>query len=955
MANKSSVDFHYIEQKWQKKWQNKKVFEPKVDENKEKYFIIFAYPGISGYLHVGHMRGYSITDVVARYHRMLGKNVFFPVGTHASGNIAISFANKIKNRDEKWINYLVDNGCPKDIVSNLTTPEKIIEFFNKEYVDSWKAYGFSSSWSAFTCTSFDDYHKFIEWQFKKFMDLGLLIQKPYFTTTCINCGPVAVDLSETDISKGGNAEVVEYFTIKFKLENNVLPAATLRPETLFGVVNMWINPEINYVRASVGSEIYIISKQAAEKLKYQEESVEIIEQVSGKELIGKYCENPLTKNKVIILPALFVDPNVGTGVVMSVPAHAPYDYIALKDIQNNNNLLDKFNLPKEEIKNIKQISLIKTQEFGEFPAEEICKKIGIDTQNEIEKLEQATTEIYLKEFSKGVLKEICGKYAGLKISEVKENLGADLLNQNLAGKIRDLSEEVICRCGGKVVIKKIPDQWFIKYSDKSITEKAKKQVDNMQIIPESFKKNFPRILTWFEDRACTRLNNWIGTKLPFDKKWIIEPIADSTIYPAYYIVSQYFNNKKISVDDLTEEFFDYVFLGKGKPKNEIWKEIHREFDYWYPLNMNIAGKEHKTVHFPVFLKSHIAIFPEKYWPVGIGANGWVTGKGKFKLSKSKGGAEPIKDIAKKYSVDGMRLYYLNTAELFSDIEWDQDIIIKYKKKLESIINLINELSIKKDEEEMINELSIKKDEEKEAIDKWILSKLNASCKVVESEFNKFNIKKASDEIFFNIHNLIKWYLSRGGKDKQTLEKVSNIWLRLMAPFTPHICEELWEQIGNKDFISLASYPQFDKSLEDKHTEASEENIINLHETLRELILLVEKGSRKKAKKIHLYLAPEWKYELFKDASSGKQIGELLRAQKYAEHKFEIENMASKLRAIPGVLLSRNKEFAVLEDAKMFFEKEFGVIFEIQKETTFDHQNTAKFSLPGKPAVFVEVE
>ena len=256
---------------------------------------------------------------------------------------------------------------------------------------------------------------------------------------------------------------------------------------------------------------------------------------------------------------------------------------------------------------------------------------------------------------------------------------------------------------------------------------------------------------------------------------------------------------------------------------------------------------------------------------------------------------------------------------------------------------------------MINELSIKKDEEKEAIDKWILSKLNASCKVVESEFNKFNIKKASDEIFFNIHNLIKWYLSRGGKDKQTLEKVSNIWLRLMAPFTPHICEELWEQIGNKDFISLASYPQFDKSLEDKHTEASEENIINLHETLRELILLVEKGSRKKAKKIHLYLAPEWKYELFKDASSGKQIGELLRAQKYAEHKFEIENMASKLRAIPGVLLSRNKEFAVLEDAKMFFEKEFGVIFEIQKETTFDPQNTAKFSLPGKPAVFVEVE
>ena len=106
---KMGIDWHKIQDKWQKVWQEKKLGKAKVEKNKEKFMMIFAYPGISGYLHVGHMRGFSYTDAICRFERLKGKEVLFPVGTHASGNQALGFANKVKNKDEKWLSYLKKN------------------------------------------------------------------------------------------------------------------------------------------------------------------------------------------------------------------------------------------------------------------------------------------------------------------------------------------------------------------------------------------------------------------------------------------------------------------------------------------------------------------------------------------------------------------------------------------------------------------------------------------------------------------------------------------------------------------------------------------------------------------------------------------------------------------------------------------------------------------------------
>src|SRR3990167_6182620 len=126
-----NVDWNKLQQKWQTQWQKAELGKASVNKDKDKFFMIFAYPGISGFLHVGHMRGFSYTDAICRYERLKGKEVLFPVGTHASGNQAIAFANKVKNKDAQWLEYLEHNGCPKNKINELADPKNVIAYFNK--------------------------------------------------------------------------------------------------------------------------------------------------------------------------------------------------------------------------------------------------------------------------------------------------------------------------------------------------------------------------------------------------------------------------------------------------------------------------------------------------------------------------------------------------------------------------------------------------------------------------------------------------------------------------------------------------------------------------------------------------------------------------------------------------------------------------------------------------------
>lgn len=936
------MNYAEIEKKWQSRWEATGVFNAEPNDRK-KFFIIFAYPGISGFLHVGHMRGFTYADVIARYKRMNNFNVLFPAGFHASGLPSITLAKRIERGDEETINMLTRAGLSEKEINELKNPLNVVKYFSSIYIENyWKRFGFSIDYRRAMSTISPGYKKFISWQFKKLNEKKLLIQKPHFAPFCPNCGPVAVDASETDISKGGNAEVLDFTLLFFKVDDMILPASTLRPETVFGVTNMWLNPDVEYVKIKYNNNIWIVSREASVKLGYQK-NIEVVGSIKGSELIGKKCVVPVVNKEVLILPSDFVDPDIATGVVMSVPAHAPYDYIALEDIKKKD--LSSYNISKEELESIKPVSLIKTE--NDFPAIEVCKKMEIKTLDDREKLEEATNIVYKKEFHSGVLKENCGKYAGLKVSETKEKLQNEFIKKGVADVMFEFSEPVVCRCGEKVVIKIIPEQWFIKYSDTKLTEESKRHAEKMMIKPKEYQNGIMNVLDWFGDRACVRQGNWLGTDFPFEKEWIIEPISDSTLYPMYYIISKYVNTGELKIEDMNEDFFDYVFLGKNGNVQEIAEKIRNEFDYWYPLNINLGGKEHKTVHFPVFLMNHVAVLPEKHWPKGIVAHYWVTQKS-GKISKSKGGAEPIPDAAEKYSVDGMRLYYSHIGSSNVDIEWSSDAVMNYKSRMEKIWVLINHL------------LEFQK-ENHSSVDSWLLSRINRKIEKITGAFENYDLRDAANEVFFGIHADVKWYLKRGGSNKKIITEIINKWIRLMCPFTPHTSEEIWEKIGGKGFVSSAEYPLFEKEKIDDVAENSEEFLKNTIDDISEILNVV----KIKPNKIVLYTSPGWKRKMFKTAVGlGKNLEmkdlmkEAMKDEDIKMHSKEAPKYAQRLvqeMKKTGFEKQLLDEKNLLINAKNFIEKEFNSKIEVYSadEKCYDPKGRAKNSEVFRPAIYVE--
>ncbi len=959
-----------FESKWQAKWSDANAFHSDYAPGQEKFFIIFAYPGISGYLHVGHMRGFTYADVLARYHRMQGRSVLFPAGFHASGLPATSLAKRVARQDEKTMTYLRKNGCPEDVLAKLGDTDQVIKYFSGVYVeDYWKKFGFTIDYQRAMTTISPGYQKFIQWQFHKLEERNLLVHKPHVAPFCPNCGPIAVDASMTDVSKGGNAQILEFTALKFKDdEGNIWPAATLRPETVFGVTNMWLNPNVKYQKIKIGDETWIVSPEAAQKLSFQRDNVEMLEQIQGTDLIGGELTVPVTEKKVLILPGDFVDPAVATGVVMSVPTHAPFDWAALLDAQKvAEDLQSQYGIDPEAVRSIEVITLIHTSKSkSDNPARDICDRLGVKSQTDHDLLEQATQEIYKDEFHSGVLNDACGEYAGTRVSQVKDTLREDFIYKGVATPFHEFSEQVVCRCDTPVVIKKVPKQWFIKYSDEDLTWKTKDHAEMMNIVPKEYYNEMPNVLDWFSDRACIRQGSWLGTEFPFEENWIIEPISDSTLYPTYYIPSKYVNKGKLDPSEMDNRFFDYIFLGMGNPtewgvgddKVELYNQIKADFDYWYPLDINLGGKEHKTVHFPVFLMNHCAILPGNKWPRGIFVNWWVTMTGGEKIAKSKGGAEPIPEAIEKYGVDAMRLYYCHVGSAHLDIEWEQKIVLHYRSRLRKIWDMVHDA--------LENEADVENE-----IDQWLISKFNEHRTKVLKFLSEMDIRNAANEVYFNIYHTFSWYNKRGGQNTKILKKMYAEWIKTMAPITPHVAEELWERIGGEGLVSTTEIPAAGEV--DKKVLVQEGYVVDLLDDIRNIMGLL----KDKPSKAILYTTPQWKVDVLNEVLSIKRddpeakkfdMGAVIKKfmgtpgmEPYREDipKF-VGTLTKMFASITPVELEQKSiqfdEFDYIASAKEFLEKELECPVEVYRadgEDIPDPQGKSKQAQPLRPAILVQ--
>ncbi|MEM2192520.1 MAG: leucine--tRNA ligase, partial [Candidatus Hadarchaeales archaeon] len=553
------VNWRDIEEKWQTAWRDAKIFEANPD-NRPKLYLTVAYPYVSGPMHIGHARTYTVPDVIARYKRMRGFNVLFPMAYHFTGTPIVGAARRVAKGDQSFIRLLTEfYKIPGDIIDDFKNPYFFATYFAREDPSSYRRgmeeLGLSIDWRREFTTVDPHYKKFITWQYHKLWNAGLIVKGKHPVKWCSSCGNPVTD---HDLLEGEGAEILEFTLLKYKMDDYVFPAATLRPETVFGVTNIWLNPSAKYVVAEVDGEKWIVSEEAVGKLKEQGYRIGKTEPFSID--FTKKVEVPLTHAKVPILPAKFVDPGNATGVVGSVPAHAPYDYIALLELQKNPKSLETFGLSEEDILKLKPISLIQVEGYGEFPAIDAVERLKIRSQTD-RKLEEATAEVYKAEFAKGRMREWVPGYGGLPVSEAKIRVKENMIKNGEAAVMYEFSAmPVTCRCGAKVVVKVVEDQWFIDYGNEEWKEKVREWLPKMQLIPPESRTQFEHVLEWLHEWPCTRKIG-MGTPAPWNPEWIIESLSDSTIYMAYYTIAHLI--KTIPPEKLTDEIFDYIFYGRG--------------------------------------------------------------------------------------------------------------------------------------------------------------------------------------------------------------------------------------------------------------------------------------------------------------------------------------------------------------------------------------------------------
>ena len=545
--------------------------------------------------------------------------------------------------------------------------------------------------------------------------------------------------------------------------------------------------------------------------------------------------------------------------------------------------------------------MIKTKVFGEHPAIEVCEKMGVKSQKGGKKLDEATNLVYKKEFHLGVLKENCGEYSGLKVSECKEKLSKEFIEKNIADSMWETTGVVFCRCNTLNYVKILENQWFLKFSDEKWKQKVKECMKKMKFYPEEARTQFENTVDWLKDKACTRKTG-LGTPLPWDKEWIVETLSDSTIYMAYYTISKIIKEKNISAEKLTDEVFDYIFLAKGGleelgekvglDKNVI-KNMREEFEYFYPVDLRNSGKDLVQNHLTFYIFHHTAIWDDpKYWPKIIGVNGFVNVLG-TKMSKSIGNIIPVRDLVKSCGTDLVRINIVASNENLKDADWRDESLSGYNSRIQSLKGLVTDLDEAKREDE-------------KNIDSYLKSKVQIHIKNTTENYEEMKFRSGVQSALFDLTNDLKWYVERVGGikncNKKILRGALNIVTKLLAPILPHICEEFWEKLGNKKFVSLEKWPVYQEKLIKKDVVELENIIKKSLEDLNQVIKLA--GKKKKA---YLYVATDKEFDYFNeslDFVKKKFNFKAIKLFKASDPKrYDPQNKASKAKyGKPGIYL-----------------------------------------------------
>jgi len=918
-----------IEKKWQKRWENAGIFKVEIDPGKEKFYCLEMYPYPSATLHMGHLRNYSIGDCFARFKRMQGFNVLYPMGYDSFGLPAENAAIQHGIDPEVWTDTNI---------ANIQGQQKRL--------------GLSYDWTRKLYSHDENYYKWNQWIFLKIYEKGQAYRNEAYVNWCASCNTVLANeqvvngkcwrcsttvtqkfltqwffkirdyaeellnkLNEIDWPERvkvmqrnwiGRSEGTE---IEFEIVDSEekIRIFTTRPDTLYGCTFMVFAPEHPLIEKWVrGTEYEPPWRHFYEGVLAEEKFERTSEIIEKKGLFtGKYAINPINQEKIPVYVGNFVVYEYGAGAVMAVPAHDQRDF----------EFAQKYNIP---------IQVVIQPPYYELNAETMTQAYEEDGYLvNSEEFNQLENRIAMKEISK-------------KLQE--QGKGNEVINY----KLRDwlISRQrywgtpipmIYCeRCGVVPVpyedlpVKLPKDIQFtgsgnpLETSEEFVNCKcpqcggdARRETDTMDTFVDS---------SWYFFRFCDPKNT--------------EALFDPELIDYFMPVNQYIGGIEHAIMHLLyARFFTKILRDLGLYKyDEPFLKL---------LTQGMVNKEHpfcavcnKFLHFGEFEEAKCLTCGNLYEMKSA------------KMSKSLGNVVDPNVLIDKYGADTSRLFILFWANPEKEMEWsDKGVDFTW-----NFINKIFRLLLEKPTEFRTNET---------LDDKFILYHLHKTIRDVTQSIETLQLRDASNNIIQFI-DIIRKYLSQPVRQdifKELIEKTT----LLLTPFTPHLCEEIWERLNHQDFISLEKWPLYNEQYITPKIEYEWNLLQDLIESINNILKVIQ---LEKIQQIKLIVAQNWKFSLFQiiseEFNKGTPRPEIMKKvmrtdlRKYGkEINLILENIYKSAKILPAILLNQDEELEFYEAIKETIENKFSAYVQIMKEEDASSDKKAGRAIPGKPGITIE--
>ncbi|KAL8735258.1 MAG: hypothetical protein Q9181_002890 [Wetmoreana brouardii] len=608
-------------------------------------------------------------------------------------------------------------GIPREEIHRFADANYWLTYFPPLCKRDMNNFGARIDWRrSFVTTDANPYYDaFVRWQMNRLKELDKIQYGSRYTIYSPKDGQPCMDHDRTE---GEGVAPQEYTALKLKvlewapevskiLQGKVPDSAkiyfvpaTLRPETMYGQTCCFVGPKIKYGVFKVSkNEYYVITKRAAWNMAFQgtffrnsefpRDASELtpVAELTGASVVGTLVNAPLSVHTegVRILPMDTVSPTKGTGVVTSVPSDSPDDYATVMDLAKK---ADYYGIKKQWAE-LEIVPIVDTPSYGNLAAPFLVKNMKINSPKDTKQLAEAKDLAYKEGYYKGTM--IVGDFKGEAVEIAKPKVKAQLIQNGDAFNYAEPNGHVVSRSADECVVAYL-GQWFLNYgeNDPAWRDQVLDYVKNdMETFTSETKNGFEKNLEWLNRWACARTYG-LGSKLPWEPKFLVESLSDSAIYMSYYTIAHFLHSDNfgtqpgllnIKPEQMLDEVWDYIFCRRdiseellessGISKGDL-ETMRREFEYWYPLDMRISGKDLIPNHLTFFLYIHLALFPREFWPRSIRANGHLMLNGE-KMSKSTGNFLTLNDAVTKYGADATRIAFADAGDGVEDANFEETV------------------------------------------------------------------------------------------------------------------------------------------------------------------------------------------------------------------------------------------------------------------------------------------